>query len=154
MVNLSESQLEGTIPASLGKVTTLTHLYLASNSFGGPVPTEVANLPSLRVIDLSFNNLNGSLPLLVSKGMQTIELGHNKFTGTLVPNSLEGMNGLQILDIKYNLVTGTIPSLAGSLPALLELDLSNNQLLGKSLLMHHLTLIAAPPIVAHIPTSH
>jgi Leucine-rich repeat (LRR) protein len=131
-LNLIDAKLEGTIPSSLGEVTTLTHLYLASNSFQGTVPTKVANLPNLQVIDLSFNQLNGTLPLLASSAMQTIELGHNRFTGTLAPNTGKGMNDLQIFDIKYNLVTGTIPTLKGSFPSLIELDWSNNQFIGKS----------------------
>lgn len=96
------------------------------------VPTKIANLPNLQVIDLSFNQLNGTLPLLASSAMQTIELGHNRFTGTLAPNTGKGMNDLQIFDIKYNLVTGMIPTLKGSFPSLIELDWSNNQFIGKS----------------------
>jgi Leucine-rich repeat (LRR) protein len=134
MVNLNESNLEGTIPPSLGKVTTLTHLYLASNSFEGPVPAEVASLPNLRVVDFSFNKLDGVIPVFASSDMQTIDLGHNQFAGNLVSNAVDGMSSLEVFDIKYNLVTGTIPSLTGPLPSLIELDLSNNQFLGKSLL--------------------
>lgn len=130
IIKLIDSALEGTIPPSLGKVTTLTHLYLASNSFQSTVPHEVANLPRLEVIDLSFNQRNGTLPLLASSKMQTIELGNNRFTGTLAPNTGEGMNDLEIFDIKYNLITGTIPTLAGSFPSLVELDWSNNQFIG------------------------
>jgi hypothetical protein len=130
MLKLIDSKLEGTIPTSLGEVTTLTHLYLASNSFQGTVPDNVANLPKLEVIDLSFNQLNGTLPSLASSKMQTIELGNNRFTGTLAPNTGEGMNDLEIFDIKYNLITGTIPTLAGSFPSLVELDWSNNQFIG------------------------
>lgn len=130
MLNLNDAKLEGTIPESLGNVATLTHVYLASNSFQGPVPASVANLPNLQVIDLSFNKLNGSLPQFVSPDMMTMELGHNQFTGQLSANAADGMTGLEIFDIKYNLVTGTIPSLAASLPSLIELDLSNNQFLG------------------------
>lgn len=132
MLNLNEAKLEGTIPESLGKVTTLTHLYLASNSFQGPVSSSVANLPNLQVVDLSFNSLDGELPQFVSSDMTTIELGHNQFTGQLPASAADGMTGLEIFDIKYNLVTGTIPSLAASLPSLVELDLSNNQFLGTS----------------------
>jgi hypothetical protein len=137
ILNLIDSKLEGTIPPSLGKATTLTHLYLASNSFQGTVPDEVSNLPSLEVIDLSFNQLNGTLPSLVSSKMQTIELGHNRFTGTLAPNTGEGMNDLQIFDIRYNLITGTIPTLAGSFASLVELDWSNNQFIGTLFQMSH-----------------
>jgi hypothetical protein len=132
MLNLNDAKLEGTIPESLGNVATLTHVYLASNSFQGPVPASVANLPNLQVIDLSFNKLNGSLPQFVSPDMMTMELGHNQFTGQLSANAADGMTSLEIFDIKYNLVTGTIPSLAASLPSLIELDLSNNQFLGRS----------------------
>ena len=132
MLNLNDAKLEGTIPESLGNVATLTHVYLASNSFQGPVPTSVANLPNLQVIDLTFNKLNGPLPQFVSSAMTTMELGHNQFTGPLSANAADGMTGLEIFDIKYNLVTGTIPSFTTSLPSLVELDLSNNQFLGES----------------------
>lgn len=135
MINLNDSQLEGTIPASLGKVTTLTHLYLASNSFQESVPADVANLANLVVVDLSFNSLSGSLPVFASNAMETIELGHNRFEGTLLPNAVDGMSSLQIFDIKYNLVSGTIPSLSGPLPSLVELDLSNNQFIGMLLVL-------------------
>ena len=152
VLNLNEARLAGTIPASLGKVTTLTDLYLASNSFQGPVPSEVARLPSLRVVDLSFNQLNESLPLFTSSGMQIIMLGHNQFTGELSPRTGEGMNVLEIFNIKYNLLTGTIPFLTGSFPSLIELDLSNNRFLGKPLIVMLIYISHAPQMLSH--TNH
>jgi Leucine-rich repeat (LRR) protein len=131
MLNLNDSKLEGTIPESLGNVATLTHIYIASNSFQGPVPTSVASLPNLQVVNFGFNRLDGSLPRFESTFMTTMELGHNQFTGQLSANATDGMSGLEIFDIQYNLVTGTIPPLTASLPSLVELDLSNNQFIGK-----------------------
>mmetsp|Transcript_16736 Transcript_16736/g.23620 ORF Transcript_16736/g.23620 Transcript_16736/m.23620 type:complete len:636 (-) Transcript_16736:203-2110(-) len=128
-VSLAKSNLEGTIPDSLGKIKSLRDIYLASNLFSGTVPKSVASLPQLKEIDLSFNKLGGNIPVMQSSSMEVMSFGHNQFTGTLSSKIGKGMQNLAIFDIKYNLVKGTIPNLS-HMTTLVGLDLSNNKFEG------------------------
>jgi len=128
-LNLAKSDLEGTIPSSLGKIKSLRDLFLGSNLFTGTVPKNVAALPNLVNIDLSFNKLGGSIPVMQSSSLEIMSFGHNKFKGSLSSKIGKGLTKLAIFDIKYNLVGGTIPNLA-HMTNLVDLDFSNNKFEG------------------------
>ena len=57
------SQLTGTIPLELGKLSNLRRLALHGNSLMGPIPPELGNLGSLTHLYLNDNNLSGIVPL-------------------------------------------------------------------------------------------
>ena len=54
--------LEGTIPSSLGDISTLQKILLASNSLSGTIPVELAQLENLTIFELQFNSLTGTIP--------------------------------------------------------------------------------------------
>lgn len=55
-------ELRGTIPTSLGDLSTLASLSLTSNALSGTLPTEVGRLSNLQQLWLSGNSLTGSVP--------------------------------------------------------------------------------------------
>ena len=62
-VLLSDESLSGTIPAELGDLSELTHLYLSSNALTGEIPRELGRLSNLQEIRLSGNSLTGCVPI-------------------------------------------------------------------------------------------
>ena len=61
-IDLSDKDLSGTIPSTIGNITELKTLVLASNSLSGNIPDEICNLKKLENLDLSENNLTGNIP--------------------------------------------------------------------------------------------
>jgi len=62
-LNLSGQNLNGKLPADLGRLFALTTLNLSSNSLTGDVPAELGWLERLTELRLSGNPLTGCLPL-------------------------------------------------------------------------------------------
>lgn len=58
ILNLLENELQGQIPAELGKLTTLNCLALSKNKFVGIIPSELTRLSRLRLLNLEHNNLD------------------------------------------------------------------------------------------------
>ena len=63
-IDLGGNNLDGSLPTTLGRLTTLTrNLLLGSNKLTGSVPTEIGGITAIhRVLDLSDNSLSGPLP--------------------------------------------------------------------------------------------
>ncbi|KAF7013587.1 hypothetical protein CFC21_027656 [Triticum aestivum] len=152
-LNLTGNLLSGTIPASLGNVSSLRSLLLAQNNLAESIPETLGQIPNLTMLDLSYNRFSGYVPATLynmsslalfrldsnyfigqipSKighslpNLQTLVMGGNGFRGP-IPDSLTNMSKLQVLDLSSNLLTGVVPSL-GSLANLSVLLLGDNKL--------------------------
>ena len=55
-LSLSRNDLEGAIPAELGKLVHLKSLNLSHNKLSGPLPLSLTKLTNLQTLDLSYNN--------------------------------------------------------------------------------------------------
>ncbi|CAL9244280.1 unnamed protein product, partial [Arabidopsis halleri] len=76
-LNLSSSDLTGSIAAAIQNLTQLEKLDLSNNNLTGEVPEFLGNMKSLLVINLSGNNLNGSIPQsLKRKGLELFIQGN------------------------------------------------------------------------------
>ncbi|XBJ28164.1 hypothetical protein VPH35_005313 [Triticum aestivum] len=106
VLDLSNNNISGTLPATLGQMDT-SFLDLSSNQFIGPVEQLPQNITTL---DLSRNSLSGALPLNVRWPLliDRLLLFDNHFTGT-IPASLCQMKLLTLLDIRNNMITGQFP---------------------------------------------
>jgi len=63
-INLSDNNLDGTIPSAIGDLTSLTTLSLAGNILEGSLPTSLTNLTGLTTLLIDYNALytnSGSL---------------------------------------------------------------------------------------------
>ncbi|CAI7825869.1 unnamed protein product [Closterium sp. NIES-53] len=127
--DVSQNNLNGSLPSSLGEMTTLQHLDASVNSLSGTLPTSISTMQSLQLLDLSYNafssSLSAALPYLSS--LTTLDLSHNKIQGALLP-ALATMPKLSILKLKANSLDGTVPSSLA--PQLSFLDVSSNALVG------------------------
>jgi Leucine-rich repeat (LRR) protein len=121
------NNLVGSIPGSIGNLTGLRVLDLASNELTGSIPGSIGKLKQLTALDLSGNLLTGQIPAQVG-GLTALsvelDLHSNQLSGAL-PTSLTNLNALQILDLGSNNLSGPI-EVVGGLPALRQIDLREN----------------------------
>ena len=113
------NNLVGSIPGSIGNLTGLVTLDLASNELSGSIPTNIGRLKKLTALDLSGNLLTGAIPSQIG-GLTSLsvelDLHSNQLTGGL-PTSLTNLNAVQILDLGSNSLSGSI-AVVGGMPVI------------------------------------
>eukprot|EP00850_Spirogloea_muscicola_P017620 SM000153S01609 [mRNA] locus=s153:192329:197990:+ [translate_table: standard] len=154
-LQLPGQQLTGTMPSSLGNLTSLTTLHLYNNNLSGSIPPTLGNLAQLSLLNLDNNTLTGSIPTTLCQLSQLtlLHLAINKLTGTIpknitqlpklvilivninnisgaIPTGLENLTQLTKFVFGSNLLTGSIPSGISKIQNLTVLDLGNNKLTG------------------------
>ncbi|KAF8012019.1 hypothetical protein BT93_I0217 [Corymbia citriodora subsp. variegata] len=156
---LSRTRCSGQLPSSLGNLSSLIELYIASCELSGVIPSSVGELSRLHTLDLSENQLTGEIPPSLGKlvGLTNLYLGYNQLSGEIPPllgklvkltnlylhcNQLSGKippSLMNLADVKsfvlgFNQLTGQIPSQISSLTSLDTLkgiDLSYNGISGQ-----------------------
>jgi Leucine-rich repeat (LRR) protein len=130
---LSDNQLQGSIPNSVGKLSnrTLQYLRFGNNNLSGAVPESIGSLIGLNQLVLEQNNLTGPIGSWVGKlnNLVKLSLSDNNFSGP-IPSSIGGFTQLTNLHLQNNRFEGPIPTGLGKLQHLLELNLSYNNLHG------------------------
>ena len=99
------NKIGGTIPSTIGGLTSLRDLYLLRNSLVGTIPSTMTALTSLQYLDLYSNSLVGT-----------------------IPSAISGLTSLLYLDLASNSLVGNIPSTMSALTSLGYLYLYNNYL--------------------------
>ena len=130
-IDLNRNNLDGSIPVSLGQLTSLLYLKLDSNKISGSIPVELGNLSNLLQLYLGGNQLSDPIPgeLAGLSNLKWLNLSDNQLTGT-IPEWLGQMDLLEYLQLSVNNLTGSIPSQLGDLANLKWLNLGENQLEG------------------------
>lgn len=87
-LRLNGCRLHGTIPDQLGSLAKLEHLNLAQNSLDGSLPASLASLALLRTLDVTGNFLSGQIPDNFAFGasraaLRELRLGENQLNGTV-----------------------------------------------------------------------
>ena len=85
-LQLPDSQLIGTLPSSIGLLTSLTkYLWLFNNRIHGTIPSSLSSLSKLASLRLDENSLTGTVPSSLSllTFLSTLNLNNNYLTGTL-----------------------------------------------------------------------
>ncbi|GAB2271128.1 hypothetical protein Dimus_005975 [Dionaea muscipula] len=126
------NRFAGTIPSSIGKLTSLSQLELGGNSLSGRVPDSIRSLKSLSVLTLEENQLDGTIPDFFSSfpELRLLNLSHNRFSGN-IPASISSLAPiLQYLDLGHNGLTGPIPGFLGRFTSLDTLALPWNGFTG------------------------
>ncbi|CAD6255152.1 unnamed protein product [Miscanthus lutarioriparius] len=108
-MNISNNQLNGTLPADMGSMSLL-ELYLSSNKLTGQIPTLP---PNIHTLDLSNNFLSGPLPSATrSAKLRQLSLFSNRLTGH-IPESFCKYQQLVVLDLSNNFLEGEPPLCLG-----------------------------------------
>ncbi|WOL14424.1 hypothetical protein Cni_G23204 [Canna indica] len=131
IINLVSKGISGTLPASLGKLTSLTSIQLQRNSISGPLPL-IGDLSSLQFLYLDGNSFD-SLPdgfFSGLSGLQKVSLDDLPLAPWNLSQDISAAVGLEELSASNASLTGTLPDFLGSLPNLNLLRLSYNQLVG------------------------
>nr|XP_043633350.1 receptor-like protein EIX1 [Erigeron canadensis] len=127
-LDLTGSNISGTIPDFIGKLTSMRILVLPSNRIYGPIPHWIGRLSSLEYLDLSFNRLDGSLPdeLGYLSKLQTLKITNNLLTGIITDAHFGKLANLIYIYGGGNNLT-LRPRFANWIPSfqLRELDLSS-----------------------------
>ena len=132
-LQLSDNNLEGEIPPSLGNCKNLLRLLLPNNKLSGRIPPEILSLSTLSVaLSLSDNQLTGSIPEEVGQltNLDILDFSRNMLSGE-IPNTLGACTSLEYLSMMGNLLQGPIPDTLRPLTGLILMDLSQNNLSGR-----------------------
>ncbi|CAI9273683.1 unnamed protein product [Lactuca saligna] len=110
-LHLDDNQLSGRIPKQLVQLSSLTiMLNLSQNNLFGSLPAEVGDLNMLTSLDLSNNTLSGNIPSSIGDctSLVFLSLKGNLFQGE-IPSSVSSMRGVSTLDLSHNNLSGQIP---------------------------------------------
>ncbi|KAL5217746.1 hypothetical protein ABZP36_018430 [Zizania latifolia] len=130
-ISLSNNQLTGALPASIGSFSGVQKLLLDRNSFSGIVPPEIGRLQQLSKADLSSNAFEGGVPLEIGKCrlLTYLDLSRNNLSGK-IPPAISGMRILNYLNLSRNHLDGEIPPSIATMQSLTAVDFSYNNLSG------------------------
>ena len=123
--------LTGPIPASIGKLTKVTTIYLWGNKLEGSIPDEIGKCVKVHILELQKNQLSGPIPESIGQcvQMQTLLLYTNQLSGP-IPESIGKCVKLQQLILLQNQLSGPIPESIGQCIQLQKVNLHTMQLSG------------------------
>ena len=131
-LDLSQNQLNGQIPAEIGRLTDLVDLDLFGNQLRGEIPPEIGSLGNVTRLALWANQLSGSIPPELGNlaSLEWMALGINELTGE-IPAEIGNLTNLAEADFTLNQLSGPIPSELSNLTNLTWLVFWSNKLSGE-----------------------
>jgi Leucine-rich repeat (LRR) protein len=95
-----KNELVGPIPAALGRLRALTHLFLDGNRLSGAIPAELGQLAALEKLHLNENELSGPIPAALGQlgALTGLFLDRNQLSGP-IPAELRQLGALAELDL-------------------------------------------------------
>eukprot|EP00981_Chlorochromonas_danica_P016192 scaffold16024_cov258-Ochromonas_danica.AAC.2 len=130
---LSNNNMIGSLPSSLGQLQQMRHLEVTSNiDLTGSIPSTLSNLSHLSSLILDNNGLTGTIPasLTYAKALTTLDVSTNHLTGSL-PENISQMSVLYALILFSNVLTGSIPGDIGALSQLTYFYTYSNLITGR-----------------------
>ncbi|KAH7577205.1 hypothetical protein JRO89_XS01G0220900 [Xanthoceras sorbifolium] len=126
------NSFSGSIPESIGNLSSLEEFYLSENGMKGTIPVMPTTIKfsDQAIVFLNYNRFTGPLPVL-SSNVSSFYLDNNLFSGPIPEDIGEQMPMLTDVGLSFNSLNGTIPLSMGKLNSLLTLVLSNNHFTGK-----------------------
>ena len=126
-LDLSNNNLHGKIPLTIGNLKHLEYLNLSNNKISGKMPKLFRKLKALKTMNLAGNQLKGSMPKTIYQlqSLQELSLANNNFDGEL-PNTLTQLSDLATLAVDNNQFAGAMPEGIDEMKSLKELYVRNN----------------------------
>lgn len=132
-LHLDSNHLNGSIPETIGHLTSLKKLYLINSWLHGTLPAAIGKLTNLTDLEVSNpawakpSGLEGvSVDFSKMTQLQVLSLRANTIEGPF-PAGLDRLKNLRTLDLSQNYMTGRIPTSLGALTSIVTLDLSQNR---------------------------
>ncbi|XP_043694142.1 probable LRR receptor-like serine/threonine-protein kinase At3g47570 [Telopea speciosissima] len=131
-LDLQGQGLGGNISPSIGNLTFLHFLDIASNSFHGQIPQEIGNLIRLQVIVFQNNTLEGELPTSLGNctRLREIYFSNNNLVGKIPVEIVSSLLKLEIISIHNNGLTGELPASFGNISSIQVISMSGNKFQG------------------------
>jgi len=126
---LDGNAIVGSIPSELGEISTLRQLSLHKNKLNGPIPSTLSGLSSLERLILHTNSLTSTIPKGLTTKLREFSLDSNELTGS-IHTELGLLTNLGMVWLFNNELTGQVPSELGLLTKLAVLTLDQNPLTG------------------------
>ena len=128
-VLLSNNNLVGELPESLGQLIELVELDLSQNTLTGSLPQSIGQAWKLLKLQIQHNKLFSDLSQSLGemRFLQYLDISNNNIGGNL-PDSLSGLRSLEYFNAANNSLQGTIPYTFQFIRSLKYLDFSNNLL--------------------------
>ncbi len=106
IVNLSDKNLKGKLPNSIGSIKRLIHLNINNNTLENGLPNEIGNLTNLYSFNAINCKLSGELPESMGQmtNLQIVRLQGNDFKGA-IPASFSNLSLLKLFDIRNNKIS-------------------------------------------------
>jgi Leucine-rich repeat (LRR) protein/uncharacterized membrane protein len=125
-IYLSNHNMTGHLPLSIGSFPSLQSLSFHSNYISGTLPTTIGNLTKLEVLDLSINSFVGKIPSQIEylQSLQRLDLSLNGFTK--IPEEFYKLTSLRLLSLAMNSIAGPISPSFGNFQNLVLLDIGGN----------------------------
>merc|ERR1711871_1532700 len=109
-LNAYAMEVVGTLPATIGQLTELTHLDISFGRLSGPLPTELNSLNKLTHLSAYSNRFQQAIPdLSANTDLVTLHLGQIELTGAIPHSQLRLLTNLKNLYLHGNRLTGTVP---------------------------------------------
>ncbi|MCY3556373.1 MAG: leucine-rich repeat domain-containing protein, partial [Gemmatimonadetes bacterium] len=111
-LELRLNNVQGSIPAEIGKLKNLIYLSFLGNHLSGHIPPEIGQIKNLRVLRLWNNRLTGGIPPEIGqlRNLTVLTLGRNQLAGTL-PSELGQLENLLELRLDENTeLSGPLPT--------------------------------------------
>ncbi|MED6164208.1 hypothetical protein PIB30_087479, partial [Stylosanthes scabra] len=104
LIYLPSTSFYGTLPTSIGNLTSLNRLSIQSCNFHGAIPSSLGNLTQLSWLELAYNGFDGEIPqsLFRLKNLEMLSLGYNSFEGKLALDMFLNLKMLKGLDMSYS----------------------------------------------------
>jgi Leucine-rich repeat (LRR) protein len=133
-IDLGVNNFTGLVPTTIGKLTELSWLNLASNQLQAHSREEweflytLGNCTKLQMLSLNLNHLSGHVPSSLSNfsnQLQELYLGGNQLSGDF-PSGIENLCNLIVVTLEENHFTGVVPEWIGTLKRLQIMGLNRN----------------------------
>uniref|UniRef100_A0A1U7V4M9 Probable LRR receptor-like serine/threonine-protein kinase At3g47570 n=1 Tax=Nicotiana sylvestris TaxID=4096 RepID=A0A1U7V4M9_NICSY len=131
-LGLANNNLVGNVHPSFVGLQNLERLYLTGNKLQGPFPTELCSIQRLGVLHFGENRMSGSIPSCIGNltELREMSIAANNFNYNL-PSSFWRLIKLDGLNLSKNLLHGFLPSDVGNLKAVNIMDLYFNKFFGE-----------------------